>query len=55
MRAIDIIWDIDDDENIIDELALPSEVEIPNGINEDDVADYLSDTYGFCVFEFNVK
>lgn len=48
MRAINIEWDIEDEEDI--ELEdLPTEVEIPNGMtDEDDISDWLSDEYGFC-------
>ena len=41
-RFIMVDWD-DDGEN------LPRRVEIPSDIDDEDVADYLSDTYGFCV------
>ena len=49
MKAIDIKWDTDNE--IID---LPTEVEIPEGYSEDEVADYLSDEYGYCVFNFDI-
>ena len=29
-------------------------VDIPNNIEEDDIADYLSDEYGYCVFSFEI-
>lgn len=46
MKATNIIWDIDDPE---DAKYLPTEIEIPNGMtDEDDISDYLSDTTGFC-------
>ena len=41
-RLILVDWD-DDGEN------LPTKVKIPTDIADEDVADYLSDTYGFCV------
>ena len=44
-RLILVDWD-DDGEN------LPRTVEIPSDIDDEDVADYLSDTYGFCVNEW---
>lgn len=50
MRAIDIKWDTDGDEEVLK--TLPTEMDIPNGIDEDDVADWLSDETGFCVFGF---
>lgn len=41
-RLVLVDWD-DDGEN------LPTKVKIPTDIDDEDVADYLSDTYGFCV------
>ena len=38
-----VLVDWDDGEN------LPTKVKIPTNITDEDVADYLSDTYGFCV------
>ena len=49
MKAIDIKWDTDD--QVVD---LPTEVEIPEGYSEDEVADYLSDEYGYCIFNFDI-
>ena len=49
MKAINIKWDTDD--QVVD---LPTEVEIPEGYSEDEVADYLSDEYGYCVFNFDI-
>ena len=49
MKAINIKWDTDD--QVVD---LPTEVEIPEGCSEDDVADCLSDEYGYCVFNFDI-
>ncbi len=45
MRAIDIKWDTDGDEEVLK--TLPTEMDIPNGIDEEGVADWLSDEYGF--------
>ena len=50
MRAIDIKWDTDGDEEVLK--TLPTEMDIPNGIDEEGVADWLSDETGFCVFSF---
>ena len=45
MKAIDIKWDIDYDDNG----PLPTEIEIPEGMtDEDEISDYLSDVTGFC-------
>ena len=41
-RTIKVDWDDDGAE-------MPEEITIPNFIPDEDVADYLSDTYGFCV------
>ena len=52
MKAINIIWDIDYEEDleslsILD--SLPHEIEIPDGMeDEEDISDYLSDVTGFC-------
>lgn len=48
--AVDIDWDTDGEEII----GLPTLVEIPNFIDEDEIADFLSDEYGYCVFGFNI-
>ncbi len=55
MKATNIKWDCKDDvlEYNIDECDLPTEVELPNNINVFDVADYLSDEYGFLVISFD--
>ena len=57
MKATDIVWDVDWEEleenytpEEIEEM-LPSEIEIPDCIDEDDheaIEDYLSDVTGFC-------
>lgn len=48
MKAINIIWDIDDDD-YSENLELPTEIEIPEGMeDEDEISDYLSDITGFC-------
>ena len=49
MKAINIKWDTDD--QVVD---LPTEVEIPKGCFEEEVADYFSDEYGYCVFNFDI-
>lgn len=50
MKAIEINWDVDD---IRDLEALPDEIDIPDGMtDEDEISDYLSDVTGFCHFGF---
>jgi len=45
MKATNIEWDTDGDTSIV----LPSEIEIPDGItDEDEISDYISDVTGFC-------
>ena len=57
-KAINILWDVDDDdekmsaEEILKQL--PTEIEIPDEIDDEDVADYLSDQTGFCHFGFAI-
>lgn len=46
MQAINILWDVDDPEELED---LPTEIEIPEGMeDEDEISDYISDVTGFC-------
>lgn len=46
MRATNIEWDFDCAE---DAKLLPTEIEIPDGMaDEDEISDYLSDVTGFC-------
>lgn len=46
MKATNIMWDVDYDENGD---FLPSEIEIPEGMeDEDEISDYLSDVTGYC-------
>ena len=61
MRAINIEWDITDDdltkEEQEDVLAeLPTEVEIPDDLeDEDEISDWLSDEYGYCHNGFEIE
>ena len=56
MKAFNIVWDLEDDvfEYNIDDCDLPRVVEIPLVVNEDEIADYLSDKYGFCVARYSL-
>ena len=47
--AINIQWDTDGEE-----ANLPDRVEIPFNVSFDDIADMLSDKYGFCVLGFYI-
>lgn len=58
MKAINILWDVDgDDVSTREEILaiLPTEMEIPEEIDEEDVADYLSDKVGYCHFGFAIE
>lgn len=49
IKVYNIEWDTDGEVNA----DLPKEVIIDNPADEiDDIADYLSDEYGFCIFGF---
>lgn len=46
MKAVNIIWDIDDTEDL---KFLPTEIDIPSGItDEDEISDYITNETGFC-------
>ena len=45
-KATNIIWDTDTAE---EREMLPKEVDIPDGIEGDDIADWISDKYGWCI------
>ena len=50
MKATSIKWDVDFEEDL--EL-LPTEIEIPNGMDdEEEISDYISDVTGFCHYGF---
>ena len=53
MLATNIKWDTDGDIEILDDL--PTEVDIPYDMEEDEICDYLSDEYGYCVFGFDIE
>ena len=58
-KATNILWDVDDDdaEVAVEEILaqLPTEIEIPNEIADDEIADYLSEQTGYCHFGFKVN
>lgn len=55
MKAVNIKWDTDGDEEAL--ASLPTEVEISETIAEDDdaISDWLSDQFGFCHFGFAIE
>ena len=53
MKAINIVWDVDYEEELED---LPDEIEIPEGmVDVDEIGDYISDVTGFCHYGFTLK
>lgn len=48
MTARDIRWDT----NGTEIMPLPTAVEIPEEINEENISDWLSDEFGFCHFGY---
>lgn len=58
MKAVNIDWCLDNDDYINlneQDMLPPTEVDIPYGIEEDDVVDYLSDEYGYLVNSFEIE
>lgn len=55
MQAINIIWDVDNEEDLEN---LPDVVEIPDDFDADDIdeiSDYISDVTGFCHCGFDLN
>ena len=48
-----IDWEIEEDEN--SDYVPPTEVVIPWNLFDDDIADWLSDEYGYCVLDYQVE
>lgn len=48
MRAVNIKWVIDEEDMF--DFELPSSVNIPDGLSDDDdaISDYITDSIGFC-------
>lgn len=46
MKATNIEWDYG--EYVDEDILLPTEIEIPENVTEDEVSNYLSDLTGFC-------
>lgn len=64
MKVVKIKWDTDGDKELLK--SLPKEIDITNefDVNDyeddeeqllDDISDWLTDTYGYCHFGFEVK
>lgn len=54
MKAINIQWDTDGDQELFNKL--PTEIDIPDGMDdEDEISDYISDVTGFCHYGFDLE
>lgn len=64
MKVVKIKWDTDGDKELLK--SLPKEIDITDEFNVndyeddedqllDDISDWLSDTYGYCHFGFEIK
>lgn len=57
MKAVNIKWDTDDEDYESEpDLNLPTEIEIPDGMtDEDEISDYISDMTGFCHYGYELE
>ena len=53
MKITNIIWDTDGYD--VEALYLPTETYVPSEVEEDEIADWLSDEYGFLVESFLIE
>lgn len=51
-KATNIVWDVDEPE---DAEGLPTEIDIPDDVEDDEVDDYISDITGFCHYGFYIE
>ena len=54
-REVYVEWDVSDSEfeNFMDE-GVPRKVYVPMSVAEEDIADWLSDKYGYCVRSYTI-
>ena len=45
MKITNIEWDVDEAESLN---FLPTEIDVPDGLDEDEISDYITDFSGFC-------
>lgn len=55
-REVYVEWDVSDSEfeNFVNE-GVPREVYVPMSVAEEDIADWLSDKYGYCVESYTIN
>lgn len=49
MLVFNIVWSVDETEDLEE---LPVQVEVPDEVGEEDIADWLSDQYGYLIESF---
>ena len=49
MLVFNIVWSVDETEDLEE---LPVQVEVPDELDEEDIADWLSDQYGYLIESF---
>ena len=49
MLVFNIVWSVDEIEDLEE---LPVQVEVPDEVDEEDIADWLSDQYGYLIESF---
>lgn len=49
MLVVNIAWSVDETEDLEE---LPVQVEVPDDVDEEDIADWLSDQYGYLIESF---
>lgn len=49
MLVSSIVWSVDETEDLEE---LPVQVEVPDEVDEEDIADWLSDQYGYLIESF---
>ena len=63
-KAVNIQWDTYDaeydeeygaEDEKLEELNLPQEIDIPDDVDDEDVGDYISDLTGFCHYGFVIE
>lgn len=54
MKAVNIEWDTDGDQEIFD--SLPQEIEIPEHMtDEDEISDYITGVTGYCFYDYELR
>lgn len=55
-RLVYVAWDVSDSEfETFQDVGIPRKVWVPMSVEDDDIADWLSDEYGYCVESFIIE